>query len=196
MSKRIWTAMCGAIIGVATAGLAAQTPQTTTQTTPQTTPEQSSAPSTEKITVTGCLKEAPGSSAASTAVGTTGTAATAGTPGTAGTAGTAGTTTPAPVPATTDAPKYVLVDAVKSSADATGATTTAEAAAPSASSAPQTYRLIANASALTPHVGKKVELVGTIDPSPASSDTASPSNTSMPTLRVESGKIVAASCTP
>jgi hypothetical protein len=189
MTKGIWTAMCGAIIGVATAGLAAQTPQTPTQTTPQTTPQQSSAPSTEKITVTGCLKQAPGSSAESAAVGTTGTATT-------GTAGTAGTTTPAPVPATTDAPKYVLADAVKSSADAAGATTTAEAAAPSAPSAPQTYRLIANMAALTPHVGKKVELVGTIDPNPASSDTASPSNTSMPTLRVESGKIVAASCTP
>src|SRR5436189_1429891 len=108
MNSRIWTAVCGVIVGVATAGLPAQTAQTTTQTTPQ----QSSA-STEKITVTGCLKEAPGSSAASTAVGTTGTATTA------GTAGTAGTTTP--VPAATDAPKYVLVDAVKSSADAAGA---------------------------------------------------------------------------
>jgi hypothetical protein len=186
MNSRIWTAVCGVIVGVATAGLIAQTGQTTTQTTPQ----QSGA-STEKITVTGCLKEAPGSSAASTAVGTTGTAATA------GTAGTAGTTTP-PVPAATDAPKYVLADAVKSSADAAGATTTAGTAAPpaSSSSAPQTYRLIANPSALTPHLGKKLELVGTIESNAASSDTASASDSSMPALRVESGKIVAASCTP
>jgi hypothetical protein len=183
MTKRIWTAVCGAIVGVATAGLAAQS-------TTQITPQQSSAPSTEKITVTGCLKEAPGSSAASTAVGTAGTATTA------GTAGTAGATTPAPVPATTDAPKYMLADAVKSSADAAGATTTAGAAAQSASSAPQTYRLIANASALTPHLGKKLELVGTIDANLASSDRASASDTSVPALRVESGKIVAASCTP
>jgi hypothetical protein len=188
MTKRIWTAVCGAMVGVATAGLPAQTAQTTAQT--QTTPQQSSAASTEKITVTGCLKEAPGSSAASTAVGTTGTASTTGTAGTAG-------ATPPPVPAATDAPKYVLADAVKSSADAAGATTTAGAAAPSASSAPQTYLLIANASALTPHVGKKLELVGTIDPNPASSDTASSSSgSSVPALRVESGKIVAASCTP
>jgi hypothetical protein len=186
MTKRIWTAVCGAIVGVATAGLAAQT---TTQTTTQTTPQQSSVPSTEKITVTGCLKEAPGSSAASTAVGTTGTATTA------GTAETAGATTPAPVPAATDAPKYVLADAVKSSADAAEATTTAGAAAQSASSAPQTYRLIANASALTPHLGKKLELVGTIDANPASSDTAAASDTRVRALRVESGKIVAASCT-
>ena len=194
MNSRIWTAVCGVVVGVATAGLIAQTAQTTTQTTPQ----QSGA-STEKITVTGCLKEAPGSSAASTAVGTTGTASTA------GTAGTAGTTTP-PAPAATDAPKYVLADAVKSSADAAGATATAGTAAPpasgtaappaSSSGAPQTYRLIANPSALTPHVGKKLELVGTIESNPPSSDTASASDSSMPALRVESGKIVAASCTP
>jgi len=179
-------------VGVATAGLAAQTPQTTTQTA-----QQSSAPSTEKITVTGCLKEAPASSAASTAVGTTGTAATA------GAAGTAGATTQADAPAATtgETPKYVLADAVKSSAAAAGATTTAGettaagAAEPSTSSAPQTYRLIANMSALTPHVGKKLELVGTIEANPASSDTASAS-ASMPALRVESGKIVAASCAP
>ena len=49
----------------------------------------------------------------------------------------------------------------------------------------QTYALIANSNALAPHAGKKLELTGTLEPASGSS----------PTLRVESGKIVAASCT-
>jgi len=59
----------------------------------------------------------------------------------------------------------------------------------------QTYRLIANPTALIPHVGKKVELTGTLD----DSGTKPPEPSAAPevnalTLKVESGKIVAASC--
>jgi hypothetical protein len=50
----------------------------------------------------------------------------------------------------------------------------------------QTYQLIANPTALAPHAGKKLELTGTLEPA---------AGASAPTLRVESGKIVAASCT-
>ena len=50
---------------------------------------------------------------------------------------------------------------------------------------PQTYQLIANGSALAPHAGKKLELTGTLEPS---------SGSNSPSLKVESGKIVAASC--
>jgi hypothetical protein len=49
----------------------------------------------------------------------------------------------------------------------------------------QTYQLIANGSALAPHAGKKLELTGTLEPSSGSTG---------PTLKVEAGKIVAASC--
>jgi len=61
--------------------------------------------------------------------------------------------------------------------------------------------LIANGSALTEHVGKKLELTGVIEDEAgaASGSSASPSASaaaSGPALRVKSGKIVAASCTP
>jgi len=69
------------------------------------------------------------------------------------------------------------------SATASPADTTASA---------QTYRLIANPTALTAHVGKKLELTGTIDTTSAA-DPKDPS-ASAPALRVESGKVIAASC--
>jgi len=72
--------------------------------------------------------------------------------------------------------------------------------APSGSTA-QTYRLIANPTALSPHVGKKVELTGTVEesssasPSTAtSSDPSTASMANMPALRVEAGKVLTAPC--
>jgi hypothetical protein len=100
------------------------------------------------------------------------------TPGATGTSGTAGTTTAAGAATTAGA------------TGTTGAASEAPAASPSGS---QTYRLIANGSALTPHVGKKLELTGTIEDQPAgasSSDAAA----SGPALRVTAGKVVANSC--
>jgi hypothetical protein len=55
----------------------------------------------------------------------------------------------------------------------------------------QTYRLIANATALTPHVGKKLELTGTLEDQPGASATSTAASASGPALRVASGKIVA-----
>jgi hypothetical protein len=144
-------------------------------------PPQSSGGGDQRITVTGCLKTAPPNSAAATGAGATGTTGTAGAPGTE----TAGSE-----------PKYVLADATSSpAADAPGAT---------AASAPQTYRLIANASALSPHVGKKVELTGTVidqDSSTRSSGaapggaSAAQSAATGPALRVEAGKVISPACT-
>jgi hypothetical protein len=100
--------------------------------------------------------------------------------GTTGTAGAAGASTDT---ASADA-KFLLTDATSSSAaaagaaDTTGATSPASAAGPP--TAPQTYRLVANPAALSPHVGKKLELTGTLGEQSA--------------LKVESGKVVAASC--
>jgi len=170
MRQTIWTGTCAAIVTVATAALFAQT-------TAQPPASQSTPPSTSanKVTVTGCLKAAPEASGETTnpsgTTGTTGTTGTepaptagAATAGTTGTAGAAGA-------------KFIL----------TGASAT-----PSDTSTAQTYRLIANPTALSEHVGKKLELVGTIDTT-STPDPKDPS-ASAPALRVESGKIVAATC--
>jgi hypothetical protein len=59
--------------------------------------------------------------------------------------------------------------------------------------------LIANGSARTEHVGKKLELTGVIEDqagAPSASETSASGAASGPALRVKSGKVVAASCTP
>jgi len=161
------------------------TPQTATPQPSPTQPQAATSSTDQKITVTGCLKAAPQASSdtasgagAASPTGTSGAAGTAaGTAGTTGTAGASGTTTS---PATGTDQKFVLTAASATPAD-------------SANTA-QTYRLIANPSALTAHVGKKLELTGTIDKSSAA-DPSDPS-AAAPALRVESGKIIAASCEP
>jgi hypothetical protein len=218
MTKRIWTGTCFAVVGLATAAITAQTPASPQTATP--TPQQSTAASSaQKVTVTGCLKAEPSSSADANAAatgtaGTAGSTATAGTSGTAGAAGTAGSagaagTTAGAAASTPSADqKFILEDASASSADTTaaaaGAGTTAEAtgakpsASPSASGEKQTYYLIANPSALSPHIGKKLELTGTIEEAnssaqPSEAAGAHPSANG-PKLRVEAGKVIAASC--
>jgi hypothetical protein len=193
MRNRIWTGTFTAIVGFATAAIIAQTA----------TPPQSSTSSAErKITITGCLKEAPSSSAASTATGaagaagaTTGTAGTTGTTGTTGAVGTTGATAD-PAAAT---PQFVLTDAVPSPADASASPSTTEATPAGAASAPaaKTYRLIANPSALSPHVGKKLELTGTLedqDTTPRTTESSKAPEGERAALRVLSGKLVAESC--
>jgi len=86
------------------------------------------------------------------------------------------------------------VAAAESATDTAGATTTTD---PGKATGGQTFRLIANPTALSPHVGKKLALTGTIEKagsSPASTATETAADAKMPALRVESGKIVAASC--
>jgi hypothetical protein len=152
--------------------MAQQPPTPQTAPAPQTTPTpQSTSPSStdKKITLTGCLKAAPQAAGdVNSAPAPTGTAGSA----TSAATGTSGTTA-----APTDA-KFVLTGASAAPAD-------------TASAAP-TYRLIANPAALSAHVGKKLELVGSIDPG-STADPKDPS-ASAPAFRVESGKIVAASC--
>jgi hypothetical protein len=171
---------CSAILGFATTAM--------TQTAPQSPSNPSGAD--KKIVVTGCLTAAPSNSAASTATGTSGTAGTAGTAGTTGTAGTAGETTAA-------TPTFQLTSATVAAADsvanAAGAATTDSATA----AAGQTFRLIANPTALSPHVGKKLALTGTLEPqdsNTASAATAAGSEAKVSALRVESGKVIAESC--
>jgi hypothetical protein len=181
MTTRIWTAACAAIVGVATIGITAQTPQQQQPPptpTPQTAPApQSVAPAPGDITVTGCLKEAP---------------ATA--PDPASPVGTSGTTATTTAGAAAPGPQYVLSEATMSAPQPASADAPPPAAAP-ASGSPQTYRLLANAAALTPHVGKKLEIVGTLESKDAAAATPTGDASSL-ALRVKSGRIVAASCTP
>jgi hypothetical protein len=179
MTKTIWTGTFSAVIAGAAITSLAQTPP----------PPQSRSTSADRITVTGCLKAAPSAAAeTNTTAGTTGTSPTA-TTGTTGATGAA---------AATDAaePQFVLADATTSpakadpgSAPAAPETTTAPGTSASDQHS-QTYRLVANPSALSPHVGKKLELTGTlVDQAASTAATASG-----PALKVESGKVLAASC--
>jgi hypothetical protein len=180
MRKTIWTGTCTAIVGFATAAMMAQAPQTpqTPQTPP--TPQTSAASSEGKVTVTGCLKTAPPDAPASAAA--TPPASGANAPGDA---------------------KFLLTDATSTPAAATDSsaapTQAPQTATPSAAQTGSTYRLIANPSALTPHVGKKLALTGTIENSSAAStpgtSPASRADSAMLALRVESGKIIADTCT-
>ena len=83
-------------------------------------------------------------------------------------------TTGAPGATAADAAKFILTKA----APVTDATAT-----------PKTYRLDADDSQLTAHVGHKVEITGTVDAKPAPGDAASPAK-----LKVASVKMIAASC--
>lgn len=186
MRHRIWTGMCAAMVSVATAGILAQTtPQTPAPQTPSPTPQQTAPSSSDKkITLTGCLKAAPqmpGETAGAATTGAAGTTGTAGTAGAAGTTGAAGAATTAGTSGAATGQKFVLTAASASPADAA-----------TAANASQTYRLIANPAVLGEHVGKKLELTGTID----TTSTADPKDPSAaaPAFKVESGKIVAASC--
>ena len=103
---------------------------------------------------------------------------------TAGAAGTAGS-------ASSDS-GFILASAMKPAG-----TSGSSSSAPIASS----YRLDADASKLTPHVGHKVEISGTVQPAASSSSSASGSASSAsasaaPTLKVDNVKMIAATCTP
>lgn len=196
MREQLWSGAFTAAVFTLASVLVAQTPSTspnpsstqspsTAQKPPPATPSASQAPSAtepstadaNRVTVTGCLREA---SAAPT--GTSGGGAS--TPGTADAAGKT---------ATRGEAKFVLANAASSSE------TPGTGAQPKAT---QTYQLIANDSALAPHVGKKVELTGTVEGEAAANSTgqtagaAPPSASAEPKLRVEAGKVVAANCTP
>lgn len=169
MRREAWSGIFAAFVVAATAGVAAQTSPPSQNSPEPTPPPTTQAPATSapqssegsRITVAGCLEAAP-----SGPVGTSGSAAPAPSAATAA----------APAEATSGQAKLVLAKAVPSPA----------AADASNSATPRTYRLIANEASLNPHIGKKVELSGTVEDSSAESG---------PTLRVEAGKVVAAACT-
>jgi hypothetical protein len=190
MTKTFSAGTCSAIIVAATISVVAQNPPASSPNPP---PQTTTSTSTEhRITVTGCLK--PASAAA------TDTTTAAQQPSTAG---TSGTTAPSNAPSDSSNARFVLSGATTSPADPdpaanpNAASAAAPATPPTAKESAQTYRLLANPAALSPHVGKKLELTGTvIDDATArtltSADQGSPATG--PLLRVEAGKIVAAAC--
>jgi len=125
--------------------------------------------SAKSITVTGCIQLAA--------------------PSPTGTSGTTGATT------STSETKFRLTSAAMSPAGTTG---TAETTEPSTAAAKE-YRLDAADTKLTPHVGHKVEIVGTVvemaseapsqPPNPATSSAAS-----APKLKVDTVRMIAATC--
>ena len=216
MTKTIWTGVCAAVVAFATAAIG----QTTSA------PQTSASSSEKRITVTGCLKQAPSMAADTTASGTAGATGTAGTTGTTatGTAGAAadpmasakfiltnasatdsssaqgaaagGATTGTTATGTTSTGTTAGGTATGTTSTGTSATGAAGATQPAASTASaQTYRLIANPTALSPHVGKKLELTGTLeDQSGTAHPDAGGPDANAPALRVEAGKVIAASC--
>ncbi len=138
------------------------------QTSAQSPPQNASQASPDHIMVTGCVQPA--------AAGPTGTSGTAGS-------------------ASAEA-KFHLTNVAPSTAGAQGAGKASTSASPA-----RTYRLDAEDAKLAPHVGHKVEISGTIAPAGASA-TASPSAASpsakapqLPQLKVDTVKMVAATCT-
>ena len=163
-----------------TAALAAQAPapQQPPATTPQAPPQapaqttQKSESMAGKITVNGCIEKADQQASALGFVLTSASLGPASSAPGSGAVGTSG---------------------------AAGAPATPSAASPS-SSANSTYRLDADAAQLTPHVGHRVEIVGSTMPESSATPSARPGEpadraaATAPNLKVESIKMVAQTC--
>jgi hypothetical protein len=119
----------------------------------------------KKITVTGCVGKAQ-----------------QGATGTAGSTGAAASAKEA---------KFVLSDASMGSSAATG---TAGAAAPSATAIASEYKLDGDDAKLTPHVGHKVEITGTVEEAKGAMQPPAASAANAPTLKVDNVKMVSPSC--
>jgi hypothetical protein len=168
MKKQAWTSLIAATACTLAIGVSAQT------TPPTQRPSSSSA--SDQITVTGCLQRESSSA-------------------TAGTTGTSGATS-----ASSSASAFVLKVTPPSSpaGSAAGATTG------TAGSTATSYKLDADDAKLTPHIGHKVEITGSVDKSmsstaPAGSTSAAGGATASagsnaPKLKVDSVRMIAASC--
>ena len=164
MRNAIWSVLGAGIVSAATVGLMGQAPASSAQ------------PAGKQMTFSGCIEKAPSEGAAATAT-----------------------------------PAFILTNVTPAGSGTVG--TTGGGAKPETK-----YRLDADAAKITPHVGHKVEVTGTVDESsssasapsspsgaPASSASASSASASSasassasaaagPKLKVESVKMVAASC--
>jgi hypothetical protein len=176
MKKSVWSGICAAMVCTLAIAVAAQTTPPPTQ-----TPSSSSA---NKVTITGCIERA---------------SSPTGTPGSTGTSGSA----------SAGETKFVLntqpagSGAAGTSGTGTSTSGTSSSSSPSASSSAsaKSYRLDADDSQLTPHVGHKVEITGTVEGGASTSSTTSSSSSASssstataPKLKVDSVKMIASSC--
>lgn len=133
-------------------------------------PPSQTSPSTsaKTITVTGCVQRAQ-----QAATGTTGS--------TSATKGAASAET-----------KFVLTNAALSTSGKTAGTS--GTTTPSTTAIASEYRLDTDEAKLSPHVGHKVEITGTVE-QPASTEQKPPASAAnAPTLKVENVKMIASSC--
>lgn len=89
--------------------------------------------------------------------------------------------------------KFLLTSAAMSSSGATGTAGTA-GTAPASTAVASEYRLDADDAKLTPHVGHKVEISGTVESSAGATQAPSASAANAPKLKVDSVKMIAATC--
>ena len=174
----LWRGSVVAFACALTVGLAAQTSRTpSTQTTSQTD---------KQITVTGCVQRASDS----------------GSSGTGGTSGTSGSTS-------ASSSKFILTNAMMGSGGTSGSTsgTTGSSTSSGSSGSMKTYRLdTTDDSKLTPHVGHKVEVSGTLEEQSSTTSSSSTSGTSgttgtsstssanAPKLKVDSVRMLSSTC--
>jgi hypothetical protein len=130
----------------------------------QDSPAPQASSAQKPITVTGCIQKA-----AQAPTGTTGTAA----PGSA-----------------MKEPQFVLANAAISGASATGTA----GATPPVTAVASEYRLDADDAKLTPHVGHKVEITGTPEAASRSTQPPAASAANAPKLKVDSIKMISATC--
>ncbi len=124
-------------------------------------------------------QQTPSQGAAAKAITVSGCVAKAeaGPTGTTGAAGAASENT-----------KFVLKNAARGTSDTAG---TAGAAATAIASE---YRLDGDDAKLTPHVGHKVEITGTVEQAKGAAEAPAASGASAPKLKVDSVKMIASSC--
>jgi hypothetical protein len=88
-------------------------------------------------------------------------------------------------------PKFMLT---KASVDTTATAGTTGTTAPPTTAIASEYRLDSDEAKLTPHVGHKVEITGTVE-QPTNTEQRSPASAAnAPTLKVESVKMLASTC--
>jgi hypothetical protein len=177
MEKVSTIALAVSVFAVAVAAQSSQAPPTSAPQAPPTAQEPAQRPPTstppavppgasakaDNITVTGCIQRSPQSSAAAPS-----------TPGAVGTAGSSSRSDGG----------FMLNVAKPSGAGASPGASPA----PGASSAASSYKLDADDSKLSPHVGHKVEITGSLDQASSSSPSSGLR------LKVDSVKMIATSC--
>jgi len=177
MKKHVWSGLMAAGVCALAVSVGAQAPDQTTSSQTR----SSSQGAANQVTVTGCLQRASA---------------------TAGATGTSGSTS-----SSSDS-GFILTNAMSggSSAASPSSSPSSAAGTSGSSSTSSTYKLDADDAKLTAHVGHKVEVTGTIESarpmgntSSATSSTGSASASASvasnaPKLKVESVRMIAASC--